>query len=81
MSNPSKMARTVSRWTHLAAGWLVGVFVYTPAREDPTFVLLMQVGLLPILVVTGIWMWQQARIRRLYRRLRRGGPTPEDGPG
>jgi hypothetical protein len=66
MSNPNKTTRTVLRWTHLLAGWLIGVFIYTPAHNDETFVLLMQA----VVVLTGLWMWQQARIRRLYLRSR-----------
>lgn len=72
MKNRNKMLRTATRWTHLLLGWLIGVFVYTPAREDDTFVLLMQVVFVPAVVLTGVWMWQQARIRRLYKRLRQG---------
>ena len=71
MRNRNKTMRTVLRWVHLVVGWLIGVFVYTPAREDETFVLLMQVVFVPVVVLTGVWIWQQARIRRLYGRLRR----------
>ena len=70
MSNPNKTTRTALRWTHLLTGWLIGVFVYTPARESETFVLLMQAAVIPAVVLSGLWMWQQARIRRLYRRYR-----------
>ncbi|QIN83496.1 hypothetical protein GBA63_13280 [Rubrobacter tropicus] len=81
MSNPNKLTRTALRWTHLLAGWLIGVFVYTPARESETFVLLMQAAVVPAVVLTGLWMWQQARIRRLYRRLRRNTRADEtNGP-
>ncbi len=72
MGSRNKTVRTVLRWTHLLVGWLIGVFVYTPMREDEAFVLLMQVVFVPAVVLTGVWMWQQARIRRLYRRLRQG---------
>lgn len=72
MRNPNRPTRIVLRWTHLLVGWLIGVFVYTPMRENETFVLLMQVVFVPAVVVTGLWMWQQARIKRLYRRARQG---------
>jgi len=82
MSNQNKSTRTILRWTHILAGFLIGVFVYTPAHDNDTFVLLMQAAVVPAVTLTGVWMWQQARIRRLYRRLRRrlrrdwtSGPT------
>lgn len=81
MGNPNKTTRTVLRWTHLLVGWLIGVFVYTPAHENETFVLLMQIVFLPVVILTGVWMWQQARIRRLYRRLRQAWQRRvENGP-
>ena len=71
MSN--KTTRTILRWTHVLVGFLIGVFVYTPAHDNEPFVLLMQAAVLPAVSLTGLWMWQQARIRRLYRRRRHDG--------
>ena len=70
MSNHNKTMGTILRWTHILVGFLIGVFVYTPTRDNETFVLLMQAGVVPAVALTGLWMWQQARIRRLYRRAR-----------
>lgn len=42
MGNQSRTMRTVLRWTHLLVGWLIGVLVYTPMRENGAFVLLVQ---------------------------------------
>ena len=60
----NKTTRTASRWTHLLLGWPVGVLVCAPMRGDDTFVLLMQVVFIPLIVITGVWMRRQARIRR-----------------
>lgn len=66
-------------------GFLIGVFVYTPARESEAFVLLMQAAVVPAVALTGLWMWQQARIRRLYRHVRanprRGSADGPEPPG
>lgn len=70
-SNPNKTLRSVLRWSHIAAGALVAAIVYSPLREDEAFVLLTQIALLPVLVLTGIWMWRQASVRRLLRRSHR----------
>ena len=82
MSNWNKTTRIVLRWTHLLMAWPLGTFIYTPARENEAFVFFMQFVFVPVLVITGLWMWQQARILRLYRRLRQS-PKPDttkDGP-
>lgn len=86
MSNPNKTTRTILRWTHVLVGFLIGVFVYTPAHDNEAFVLLMQAAVVPAVTLTGLWMWQQARIRRLYRHVRANprqgstdGPKPPEG--
>ena len=56
---------------------LIGVFIYTPAHNDETFVLLMQAVVVPAVVLTGLWMWQQARILRLYLQ---SGVSERPGP-
>ena len=40
MSNPNKTIRTALRCAHILVGWPIGVFVYTPMRENETSVLL-----------------------------------------
>ena len=70
MSNGNKTTRTILRWMHLLVGFPIGVFVDTPARENDAFVLLMQVAVIPAVTLTGLWMWQQGRIRRLRRNPR-----------
>lgn len=68
MSNTGRRMRVVLRWFHLVAGSLVAAVVYSPLRESGAFVLLVQVALMPVLILTGVWMWQQARLRRLLGR-------------
>lgn len=72
MSNRNKTMRILLRWTHLLVGFLIGVFVYSPARDNEAFILLMQVVFVPVVVLTGVRMRQQARIRRLYGHRLRG---------
>lgn len=69
MESWSKATRVFLQWRHFLAGWPIGVFVYTPIGEDEAFVLLTQVAFVPAVVLTGMWMWQQAHVRRLYRCL------------
>ena len=85
MSNPNATMRTTQRRAHLLAGFLIGVFAYTPARDNEALVLIMQAAVVPAVTLTGLWMWQQARIRRLHRnpghRKRNRSRTPEGTRG
>jgi hypothetical protein len=72
MSISNKQLRLILRYTHLAAGILVGLFVHSPLGDVPAFELLVQIALIPIVVLTGIWVWQQARVSRLFARVLTG---------
>jgi thiosulfate reductase cytochrome b subunit len=43
-------------------------FIYTPLGDVREFELLVQIGLVPVIIITGIWMWQQARVRKLLAK-------------
>ena len=72
MSISNKQLQLILRYTYLAAGILIILFVYSPLRDVPAFELLVQIALIPIVVLTGIWIWQQARVRRLFARVLTG---------
>lgn len=58
--------RTLLRVLHLVLGACVGAVIYLP----PTWVELLRLALgivvVPALALTGLLMWQQARVRRLF---------------
>ena len=65
MSN--KQLRTVIRAVHLTASLLILGLTYSPdLRQNPTFLTLVQV-VVPLVVISGIAMWQQASITKLRR--------------
>jgi hypothetical protein len=55
------------RFGHLTASVLLGTFIYSPFREDPVLIAIMQFAVFPVLAVSGAWMWQQGRLSRLRR--------------
>jgi hypothetical protein len=60
-----KQQRTVLRHSHLLVGMLNAFFIYTPLGDVRAFELLVQIILVPVIIITGVWMWQQARVRKL----------------
>jgi hypothetical protein len=65
MSN--KTLRVTMRWIHIFGSALIGTFVYSPLRSDARFTALMQFVVIPVLLLTGIGMWQQPRLNRLLK--------------
>ncbi len=63
-----KQQRTILRYSHLLAGMLNVFFIYTPLGDVPEFQLLVQIILVPVIIITGVWMWQQARVRKLIAK-------------
>ena len=69
-----KQQRTILRYSHLLAGMLNVFFVYTPLGDVSAFQLLVRIILVPVIIITGVWMWQQARVgKRIAKGFGRGG--------
>jgi hypothetical protein len=60
--------RRAQRRAHLLAAGVLFAYVYTPLGTDLED--LVRFGVFPMLALTGIAMWQAARIRRALRSLR-----------
>ncbi|HEX5502567.1 MAG TPA: hypothetical protein VFW96_08075 [Thermomicrobiales bacterium] len=63
-----KQQRDILRIFHLVGAALIGVALYAPAAHLGVLLLIVRVVVIPLMVLTGLWMWQQARVRRLFRR-------------
>ena len=69
MSN--KVLRQVVRWSHILIGALMITFIYSAGlRENAIFAGLVQFVAVPAVIVSGVVLWQQARIGKLIRALR-----------
>jgi cytochrome oxidase assembly protein ShyY1 len=69
MSN--KTLRVTLRWIHIIGSALIGTFVYSPLRSDSGFTALMQLVVIPVLLLTGIGMWQQPRLAKFIKHAKR----------
>jgi len=71
MSN--KSIRNMTRILHIIAGALISALVYSPLQTNSIYIAAMQFIVIPGLIVSGIFLWQQARILKLFRPNRRTG--------
>jgi hypothetical protein len=67
-----RQLRNVLRFCHLTFGMLLMPFIYSLLGDFRVFELVVQIAFFPLSVVTGISMWQQAKLRKLLARGRRG---------
>ena len=63
MLNTNKQQRNLLRIIHIFTSVVLGIFIYSPWRQNQTFVIAMSFAIFPILAFTGLWMWQASRIK------------------
>ena len=72
----SAVRRSILRWTHIVFSIPIIGYVYSPFEEIPNYAPAVRYVFLPILVVTGLWMWKGHAVRRLFS----GRPAQPDTP-
>ncbi|QDT52721.1 hypothetical protein Pan44_07330 [Caulifigura coniformis] len=64
----SSTSRTILRWIHLVFSIPIIGYVYSPFEEIPNYAAPTRYLFLPILVLTGLWMWKGHWVRRLLSK-------------
>ena len=64
MQHNNRQLRTQLRWIHILASALLGMFLYSPWRSSQTLAIAISCAVFPILTLTGVWMWQGAKIKK-----------------
>jgi hypothetical protein len=67
--------RGVLRYSHIAAGLVILLLVYTPWHDNGVLLWIVRIAVFPFLVLGGLWMWQQTRVNRWLGRT----PVPPAG--
>ena len=62
--------RSVLRWTHIVFGIPIIGYVYSPFKELPNYAPVVRYVALPVIVLSGLWMWKGHLIRRLLSKTR-----------
>jgi len=69
MINPIRL-RALLRWSHIGVASFLVVYVYSPFHANPVWTDIARFGVLPLVSLSGAWMWQQRRVTRSIRALR-----------
>jgi thiosulfate reductase cytochrome b subunit len=59
--------RRILRWTHLITAAIIGTFLYSPWSANAIFAAATLWVVFPLMVMTGVAMWQQVRLMRLFK--------------
>lgn len=63
----NKRQRDIQRAVHLVGGVAFMLYLYTPLGSVPGFAALMQFLVVPLVVATGVLMWQLPRLRKRFQ--------------
>jgi len=60
--------RSILRWIHLIFGIPILGYVYSPFEELPNYAPVVRYVAIPVIALSGFWMWKGDAIRRLISR-------------
>ena len=64
----SATKRSILRWIHIVFGIPILGYIYSPFEEIPNYAPAVRFVFLPVLVLSGLWMWKGHVVRRLLTR-------------
>lgn len=70
MAHAARLRQTL-RWAHIGEAAFLGIYIYSPLHADPLWTDVARFGVFPLAGLSGVWMWQQARLTRWLRGSRR----------
>ncbi|MEM8800979.1 MAG: hypothetical protein AAGF55_00420 [Pseudomonadota bacterium] len=60
--------RASLRWFHIVGGLILGTYLYSPWSANAAFAAVTLYVVTPALVLSGLAMWKQGALMRLFRR-------------
>ncbi len=64
----SATQRTIIRWIHIIMAIPIAGYVYSPFEELPNYAPVVRFVAIPVLILTGLWMWKGHILRRLFSK-------------
>jgi hypothetical protein len=60
--------RVIVRWTHLILAIPIIGYVYSPFEQLPDYAPAVRFVAIPVMIITGLWMWKGHLLRRLFSK-------------
>jgi hypothetical protein len=57
--------RPIVRWIHIVIGIPIIGYIYSPFEEIPNYAPAVRFVFLPVMLLSGLWMWKGHVVRRL----------------
>jgi predicted tellurium resistance membrane protein TerC len=60
--------RTIFRLIHIVFAIPIAGYVYSPFEQLPNYAPVVRFVAIPVLLITGLWMWKGHLLRRLFSK-------------
>jgi hypothetical protein len=60
--------RSILRWIHIVFSIPILGYIYSPFEEIPKYAPRVRLVVVPVMLLSGLWMWKGHVVRRLIRR-------------
>lgn len=64
----SATKRSILRWIHMIFGIPILGYIYSPFEEIPNYAPAVRFVFVPVIVLSGLWMWKGHVLRRLISK-------------
>ena len=61
--------RSIFRWIHLVMAIPIAGYVYSPFEQIPNYAPAVRFVFLPVIVLSGLWMWKGHVVRRVVSKI------------
>jgi hypothetical protein len=65
--NPSTQ-RSILRWIHIVFAIPIAGYIYSPFEKLPNYAPATRFVFVPVMILSGLWMWKGHVVRRLFSR-------------
>jgi hypothetical protein len=62
--------RSIFRWIHIVFSIPIIGYIYSPFQELPNYAPVVRYVVLPVIVLSELWMWKGHLVRRLISKTR-----------
>jgi hypothetical protein len=60
--------RAIFRWIHIIFGLPILGYIYGPPAEVQQYAPMFQYFFVPVLLISGLWLWKGHLVRRLFQK-------------
>jgi thiosulfate reductase cytochrome b subunit len=60
--------RKIIRWLHIILSIPIIGYIYGPVASIPEAVMMIRFVLFPLVILSGLWMWKRAALKRYISR-------------